>query len=410
MTRPPFTASQIDVVRACLGAAVLPRTKRRTTPGMKWGTLRHRFLQRCNELGGGEAGRAKALAEIKDPAIRYVFEAIELTGLPLDPSAYVAELAVAWNFETGKARELHRGGDRDYSMLTETEVCGTADAAALVGDDAIFCGDYKSQWAFLAPVAELGQMQFLGMAIARTFRSDRSLIEIIRPRKDAPAWRDVAELDAFDLSAIAEEMRSLALQVVAARLAYERDGELPELHPGEQCARCECTADCPAIGGALAQLVDDRAPDPVERFKGLLPTKALAAMKWLEAAETRLGELKQALRDYATNNPIDMGDGRVYGLQRRNQTTITGKVVWHVLAEMFDAETAWKIAEVKIVQDKLKDVLRPIAEASGRKLAHLEREVRERSGDGWRISTRDELRVHRAGKGQALLEAGEDGE
>lgn len=396
----PFSGSEIGAVRTCLGRAVYPRV-RRTTAGAAMGSARHAFYQRVLELGGGDEARERALAEIEDAGVRSVLAALDIGGLPLDPAAYVAELAIAWDWESGLARELHRGGGRDYSMIGPTEIPATLDTVALVGEDAVFVGDYKPEYGWQPAARDHAQLRFGALALARRYGRERAIVEVIRPREGGAAWRDRGELDMFDLAEIAEEVRDLALRVVAARAAYDKDGEEPDLHITDACKRCESVHACSAQGRALAELAAPVAPDadPGVRFQQAL-TLENAGRAWhmLQAAEARVEEYKGILRAFAhTHGAIDLGDGRFYGPQKRNHNVIDGRKLWRVLAEMHGEEVAWAAAEVKITMSQLEDALRPIAAARGaRKLAEVRREV-QRAGEladgAWRVVTDDEVRV-----------------
>jgi hypothetical protein len=385
----PFSGSEITRVKACLGSAVYPRINR-TTKGAKMGSIRHRYLQRVNELGGDGAAVTQALAEIADEAVRKLMAALVLDGLPLDPNAYVAELGVAWDWETGRARELHRGGERDYSMLGPTEIPATLDSAAKLGDARAYVGDYKSEYSYQAPAREHAQLRFGLLAVSRLWHCyDGGLVEITRPRDSGEAWRDGDELDAFDLAEVAEEIRELAERVVAARRAYEERGVMPPTNVTDACVHCPAAHACPAQGQAIARVID-----PAQQQ--LTRELAAKAYFWIKAAEARLEEYKGALRAYVfQQGDIPLGDGRVYGIQRRNHNVIEGRKLWQHIEQLHGVDAAWVAAEVKISMSSLDDALRPIAQKAKRPITHLKRELQERAAvDGaWRIVPDDEVRV-----------------
>src|SRR5262245_58185755 len=103
----------------CLGSAILPRS-RSTNVYTEHGSAGHAFLLDVHRIG-----RANALAKV-DEKYREAFALIDTGRLPVD-AVYAAEVAFAFDVMTGQGRELHRKGDRDYSMCVPTEIPGTID-------------------------------------------------------------------------------------------------------------------------------------------------------------------------------------------------------------------------------------------------------------------------------------------
>jgi hypothetical protein len=428
VSRPPYTPSEAQRLAICIGGAVLPRAGRRTA-GATAGSVRHRYFERVNAVG-----REAALAEVEEPW-RSVLEAVNLDGLGLADGSLASEVAFAWDWERDTARELGRGTDRDYAEVGDTEIPGTVDAVGLVGEDAVYVGDYKSEFLHVPPPRGNLQLRLYALMAARAYGRSRAVVEIVRPRRDEPAWRDRAELDAFDLVMVADNARDLAERVMAARVAFE-NGVEPRLVTGEHCRYCPSVTHCPEQttlirrlasedGAALEErFFDALTPETaarawhrvqaakllIERLEVALETYALhnpidlgdgrvygsttqnslslngaaleerffdaltpetAARAWhrVQAAKLLIERLEVALETYALHNPIDLGDGRVYGSTTQNSLSLNGAAVWRFIAEQFGEGVAWDAVEIKAVQKRVKETLGPIVAAAGKDAA-----------------------------------------
>lgn len=360
MSRPPFTPSEADRVDVCLGSAVLPRAQRRTA-GARVGTGKHRYLQRLVEVG-----REQALAEIEDSDVRAICEAIDLEGLP-DPSTYAAEVAFAYDWTTDTARELGRGTDRDYSAITETEIPGQLDVVALVGADGAFVADWKPERMHLPKPTRFEQLRLGALMAARAYGRDQVVVEIIRPREDGPAWRERGTLEIWDLALVAEDTRRRAERVLEARAAYAAGTE-PRLVTGEHCRYCNSVEFCPAQTTLLRRLASEDGAELEQRFfDALSPDTAAKAWHRIQAAKILLERLEGALETYALHNPIDIGDGRIYGPATQQSLTLNGSAVWRLFKERLgEAVDPWEAVDIKVVQKKVKELLGRLVTAAAK--------------------------------------------
>lgn len=355
MSRPPFSPSEAERVAACIGSAVLRRVDHRSA-GAAVGRARHRFFQRSIE-----AGREVALAEVDDLVERELFAATNLEGLDL--GSFAAERAFAWNWRTDTARELPAGDGP--VIVEEGEIGGRLDVVALVGDDGVFVADWKPEFLFTPPAARFEQLRLGALMAARAYGRDRAVVEVIRPRKDEPPWRDRGELDIWDLAQIAEDMRARAERVLEARAAYA-NGVEPRLVTGAHCRYCKSIEFCPAQTTLLRRLAGDDQALEDKFFDALSPETASRAWHRLQAAKQLLERLEGALETYAVHNPIDLGDGRVYGLKRQNNLSLNGAAVWQLVNELFGTDKAWDAVEIKATQTKMKVELGKIVAAAGK--------------------------------------------
>lgn len=352
MTRWP-TASRLLLAEICEASAVLPQVETRT-PGASAGTGVHRFFQRANEQESDEA----ALAEIEDEDLRAVCAAIDLTGLPLDPACYTPEVPFAWNVLTGEGRVLPSSGPRDYSAATEYEIVGTADIVALVGDDAVYVGDLKTGFGYVPSPLQNLQLLFLALAACRAYGRTRAIIEIIRPRENARAWRDRAELNMFDLAAVAERLRWMVDHIDNARRIYaehspERGADLLRYTIHDGCKYCPAIDSCRPMTEELIQI----ATGPEERMEQLflasMRESAPAAHRKLKGIEAFVKRLRSHLEDYATEHPFDIGDGYVYGMVETKRESLDGRTAWNVIEQRFGSDAAWAAVKLSATKEAI---------------------------------------------------------
>lgn len=355
------TASALDRARLCPPSAVLPRVDI-ILDILTRGTTRHRFLERVNVVG-----RDQALQEIEDDISRAISAAINLEGLPLDPACYVPEIAYAWNWRTGEARELGRGLDRNYvdAGATEDDLCGTADVVALLGQDGVFIADWKGLHdTAVPPLRRNRQLRFLAFVACELYGRDRAVIEIIRyDDKAETAWRDRLELDAFDLLAIRADLLELVREVLTARAALDAfDGdslramEAGQLVPvvGEHCRRCPAQRKCPAHQVLLAFFRGGDAEAITRKFDELLSEATVTELyHWWKAAEVAIERIGESLKMWATRSPIRIDDDHVFAVQTQHWVSLVGNPGFHVIKELAGEEEAWKTAALKISNDAL---------------------------------------------------------
>jgi hypothetical protein len=343
------------------------------------GSARHRFFQRVTELMQAELaarypgfpdgfasdeGRAMAvecalqgarelaLAEAADEH-QEVLAAIPLEQLGLHEVA--SEVTFALDLETGEARELGRGLERGYAAAAEalgvplrpTEIVGTIDRLALIGDDGLYIGDYKGRSHKTAPGRD---PQFLAAALAasRVYHRSWAEIEVIRcigEQTYAQKERvDLLDLDSFEVRL--QERRALREQNRA--MHAEDPLGLAEAEVGDHCRYCPSLRYCPAqmaiaraaLGGdseemqaivkvGSAYITDESAP----RLHALV-----------KRADELLEIVKSALKDFARQTPFQLADGsgRWYGVppDAKERELLDGRRVEAVLAEIFGAEAA----------------------------------------------------------------------
>lgn len=338
------TASQLDRFRHCPASARL-RHVHSTTPGSARGSAAHAYLYLVR---AAQVGPDEALLDVPEEH-RELCEQIELDRLP---SGVAGEVAFAYDVETGGAREIGRGLTREqaYAQLRPTEVGGIADVVGVLSSsqaDAVgvygggqgarvgYVGDYKTGWSKVPPAAVNLQVKFLALCATLVYVLDGARVELIHIRDDGSVWRDRAEFDDLELAAFGAEVRDIWRQVLGA-------GPDTPVHEGPWCRFCPAYVHCPAKTALLVQLGrGELEPAGGEPETHLTPENAARAYRLAQRADELVKKLKKQLYAYASQHPIDLGDGLVFGpRQTRGNEILDGDVAWTVLGDLFDTNVA----------------------------------------------------------------------
>ena len=216
------------------------------------------------------------------------------------PDGARAEVAYAWDYETGAVRELGVDIGRDYS-IAPTEIAGTADIVHV--GDRVLIADWKT--GMKPPRAQgNGQLMFLAMCATRLASVDSARLEIRHVRPGGDVWIDSAEVSRFDLDVFESELSDA---IMAAPSSAP--------NPGAHCAGkyCPLRAICPAT----VATVDPAPAYPLALYEaGEIQGDAHA--EWLlhriESAAELLVAVKEKVKQYVdAHGPIELSDGRKYG-------------------------------------------------------------------------------------------------
>jgi hypothetical protein len=158
-----ISASSLQRVDACPASAVLPRATHDSTASDKGNHL-HAHLKR---LAQG-VPQDKSLAEVPE-----AYRAI-CAELP-DPGRGMAEVAFAYDVETGQARELGRDIERQYGKLAPTEIPGSVDFMQMAGD-VVVVDDYKSGHSEVPPARENLQLHTLALMACRAYGASKARV------------------------------------------------------------------------------------------------------------------------------------------------------------------------------------------------------------------------------------------
>jgi hypothetical protein len=359
-----LTASQLGRVKRCPASAVLPHLDIVSDAAMR-GTAVHAFLENIPRIG-----RDTALEAVPEPW-RPLCDAIDIDALPTD---LAAEVTFAYDPRTSSSRELGRNLDRDYSGATDDEIVGTADVLGL-SPSSVFVADWKTGWGDVEPAATNDQVKFLALAAARAYHRGHAIVEIIRIRDNGAAWRDRAEFDIFELDTVAFDLRVL----VGATTV-----DTPRVSPGPWCQYCPAFAACPAKTALLVRLADGTEAQSLELMLPLTQEMASVAYQRLQHAKQLLKRVESALYEFASREPIPIGDGRWFGrVTEDGNEQLDGDVVWTVLSERYGTQIADHAVQRTATKSRVREVIRSQL-TEPRTLSKTERavlqEVRARGG------------------------------
>jgi hypothetical protein len=378
-----YTMSSLDRVAACPASAVLPGARSPSNRHASLGTDGHRVLQKVQD--GAEL--ADALAEVDDEN-RNAVGLIDFGALGgLLGSNCAAEVAVAIDLKTGKARELGRGTERDYSRATDDELCGTMDLAG-VGPDLVYTGDWKLGHQRVPRARSNRQLKAYAYALMAIYKKPRAVAEIIQAPPGREPYRDQAEFSSFELAGLfLAELRDIDSRVQAARRDYEA-GLLPEVRIGDHCKYCPARQTCPARIGLAARL---GSPAAIEKPADILEIEitretAATARRRARAIRKLLDDVEAQIDDLARVESIALGDGKFYGLRDKSRESVSGDKVHELILETFGAEnqaaaelaadTAAPAQPRKGTKSGIKEALRVLRDAGlVTKMAPVEREL-----------------------------------
>lgn len=300
-----------------------------------------------SEWASGEAGREKhqqladyLTAPPSDAPLTPWLDSVAEHAAELRHPDTVSELALAYDVATGRARVLGRNLGRHYPETAPTEFYGAFDYVRLDPGEVLVV-DLKTGMAEVPHPARNAQLRFGALAAARYHGVDSARGGILHAPEGRTPWWSWAEFDAFELEVIAAEMKSLADRIGYARNDYRR-GKTPRLRVGEHCGYCPARYGCPARV-AMAQRLAGEPEKVVLDLKAMLtPESAALVLDRWQAATKALQEVGSALYAYATENPIPLGDGRVWGPRTSEREVIDAEKAWPVLVEKYGAEVARK--------------------------------------------------------------------
>jgi hypothetical protein len=292
------------------------------------GTEVHAFIMRAHEVG-----RDAALAEIPEEEPHRELCA----ALPLDelPTGGDREVALAWNYETDRARMLPRADARDYAAARSTEFVGTADYLGRDGEGGVIVIDWKTGHRYLGPAKQSRQLRMLALAGARLVGFEAARVAYFFLRDDGTYGVSWATFDVMDLAEIADEMRGLAETLNAA------EGDSLDVHEGEHCDFCPAFNSCPAkmnlalaigVGTAHAELAS------IERRVEMMTDDQIGeAYARLDGFYTVADRVKETIRQRAAMRDVPLPDGRVLGTVQWPWTSVNRDKAIEVITEMHGA-------------------------------------------------------------------------
>lgn len=329
------TGSGLGRTIACPPSECLPQINR-TTIYAEQGTWRHWYLEHVGKIGADAA-----LDGVPDEH-KEMCEQIDLEGLPVN---LASEVAFGYNWRTGEARELGRGLHRNYSMCGPDEIPGTLDAIG-VNENSVYVGDYKG-WA-LVRARDNAQLLFGALCGTKVFDRDSAEVEIINIR-GGNTWRSKCVVDVFDLGAFAELAASTMRTVEDIR-----DGLLePVYNEGAHCQYCPGFDSCPAKTKMLLAMAGG------ESIPTLNNETARRAYRTARAMQKLTTVALSRLYAYAEGNPIDLGEGVIFGPhETRGNETIDGDIAYELIRKRLGQKYADTAVTRKATKTNLNSAVR----------------------------------------------------
>lgn len=375
------SASKLQLAMTCVGSAVLPRVDSAHSAGDR-GTALGAYL--AARVGG--TPQSVALLRVPEP---WTAAAVDLEEHVLPLSGYSTEVAYSYDVATCAGRCLGSNLGRGYPSGTPTTINGSADFL-LRSETMMMVVDLKcGQVAPPAPQRN-AQLRLLALASCRAHGLSAARVGILHCPDGQQARWSWADLDAFDLESVADELRELASRIEAASVEVSA-GRPPRLAVGDGCRWCPARVYCPAQSAMARRIAGD--PESLVADLRSALSEQQAALVWhrVKALKALLVDVEQALYAMARESPIELADGRWLGPKETRREVLDGRVVHAVVERLHGRTVADAAVELEATKAGLKRALAAVREVGGAKLSHLEaevlREVREAGGASVRVSS-----------------------
>ncbi len=325
------SASKLQLAATCPASAVLPRVREETDAATA-GTWKHAFVQ---AVAGGADVEA-ALAQVPEEW-RAACQAVDVDAVAPCLASLSAEVALAYDVVSGRARLLSQDLERRYGDVARTEVPMSVDYAAVVDGVAVAL-DLKTGKARVPGPARNWQLRANALALARLHGVDRAVVGLALALEDEkPRWQS-DELDAFELEVVAEQLRALHRKVSWA--AERIDSGAPEwrhLTVGGHCGRCPARFGCPAQVALVRRLATEPAKWADETRELLTPETAADAWHRIKAVRRLLDGMEAAIFLMAAHQPVALGGGVELRQVTTEREEIDGARAEAIIREEFGA-------------------------------------------------------------------------
>lgn len=325
--------SALPRLAQCPVSAVLPQTNHTTAASDK-GTAIHAFL--ADYLKNGDSAYSRVPAKYAKTCY-----AINVAKLPVGVGTVSTETRV------------ERAG-----------ISGTIDVLGLTFD-AVVVLDAKTGFTRQSPAREHEQLNWYAVAAAEAHGRRKAIIGIVRIDESGEVWNDIAEVDGFELDAMAGRLDAVILR---ARNAKPTD----TVTTGDHCRFCPAFTACPATREVAALMATDPG-----KLAEIPLTMEVAADLWRKAklAEKVVEAVLATLKDFAHQTPILLPNGKRIAAVPVERRSIDAIKAHEVLKDRWGLEVADAAVDYNpsATFTSLKAALQKIAEKG--KLASMEREA-----------------------------------
>lgn len=352
-----LTASQIDRAYRCPASFALPSVQILSGNEANRGTAIHRFLELVHLRG-----REEALAEVPvDAPWRQTCERIDMDELLSGLSETEVEISLAYNPLNDEARVIRGGHSRASCAVSSDEIIGKADLIITRQDGMTVVIDYKTG-RHRIHVDECGQVQLLGLAVARERRLSQVCVAVIHIYEDGTLSFDEMLLRDADLERVARRVR-VAFENVKSVRQQVMLGHTPDVVIGDHCKFCPAFRACPANINLARGLLT--ANETFESTGELTPIQAGAIWERVMRARRVLDEIELGLKDYIDHTPIPHPDGK-HEIARVEtiRETINGKMAVPVLHKYL-GDVADEVIEPTVSKMALEKFVRAACEKQG---------------------------------------------
>ena len=321
----PPSPSQLERIYHCPLSEALPHVQETSEDGAA-GSAVHSFLE--DVLNNGES---EALQRATDD-VREMWCKIDKSKLPpLSRNHFTAETSFAHNPSSGVSRSLGSGLSRNArdAMLAPGEMAGTLDLVGCYGTSVVVI-DWKTRYdERVADLERNWQLRTYALMAARAMGLTSARIMVFWVMDDGEVWPSEATMDALDLSSHEGSLRELLTVRGAAIKAKPEDRPQPQVGPW--CKYCPAMRSCPAQVATLSALMRGQGVE----LSALTPEAVAAAWPKVKAAKKLLEGLEKTLKQFATQTPVDMGEGYVLGARERRVESINPERALPAFVEVF---------------------------------------------------------------------------
>lgn len=253
---------------------------------------------------------------------------------PFGEVTLLPEVAYAYDPHKDASRKLGARMARKYEVGAH-EIAGTIDAVAIDGARGVVI-DWKTGMDFAGLTADAQdnwQLRLYALAVSRAHKLDEVRVAIVRITPWGVKMTDYL-LDAFELDAVAEEVKALVLAV-------------PKSEPkaGGHCRRCKAVTICPTTAKAT-EIIAPATPVTLEITSDEQATALLLRLRQVQAA---CEQMETVLKAYATEKSgiaLDNGKRWTKVPQDRESINLTGADMAAGLAAL-DAAGVMEAVETK---------------------------------------------------------------
>ncbi len=349
------SGSSLERAMNCYASVVLPKVKDINEAADR-GTALHEYL-RVAKGGDREGALASCPEEYRAEA-----EAIDLSRLPVCAEEH-AEIALAYDIATGKARVAGYNLGRNYGPLAPTEIPLSLDWVGVQDRKAIVL-DYKTG-AAVTSAKRNWQLKLGALAIANAMSGyglQTVVVAAVYTRSGRPQF-DYAEFNSFDLDGFAEDLRG-------AYAEWKNEGSNAangdfRYTTGPHCKFCPSASYCVATNSLIRAMANKPGEVADEIISTLEKGDPRAAYKNLSAAKAALKAVEAKIDAYAKNTPIELGDGVVYGEKTGGgREEIDGAVAYDTLTAEYGQHIADEAVERSATKTSIKNALKGITSAT----------------------------------------------